>query len=140
MAKKHGTLPQLRPVSTGALTSTNSHLPADIGRDMSDINEGSQSDAGGPMDRPSTPAVKMPAADHTPDQSASVPPVPNSLNLLPQHYQTGENADLKIVSNGVERSVHKVVVCSQSPVIKQECSNVSLYLPQSSHRPVMQTK
>lgn len=114
-----------RSVSAGTSSSENHPLPLNSGREMSDITQGAQDDASNTVTRLSSPAARMPSPHPTHDQSASMAPAPVSLDFLAQSYRTGEYSDLEIVSNGVERSVHKVIVCSQSPVIKRKCSLVS---------------
>lgn len=64
----------------------------------------------------------MPASGLNHDQAASTPLASVSHHFVAQYYGTGEYSDLDIVSNGVVRSVHKIIVCSESPVIKHKCS------------------
>lgn len=114
-----------RTVPSGTSPSDNYPLPAHSDRAMSNITQDAQDDASNTVTQPSSPAVRMHSPHPTHDQSASMVPAPVSLDFLAQYYRTGEYADLEIVSNGVERSVHKVIICSQSPVIKEKCSLVS---------------
>lgn len=92
---------------------------------MSDIAHGAQDDASDTMAQPSSPVVQMPAQYPTHNQSASMALAPVNLNAIAQYYRTGEYADLEVACNGVEREVHKIIVCSQSPVIKQMSNLVS---------------
>lgn len=93
------------------------------------MSQGTQNDAGGPTGRPPSPAVQMPAPDHIPDPPASMPPAPVGLHFVPQPFPNREYADLEFISNGVRCSAHKIIVCSQSPVLKQMCDRVSSHLP-----------
>ncbi|KAK7727947.1 BTB/POZ domain-containing protein 19 [Diaporthe eres] len=63
----------------------------------------------------------MPATDNNPDHAISMPPVPVNQHSLAQFYRNGEYSDLKVVSNGFECRVHKIIICSESSVIKDLC-------------------
>lgn len=87
-----------------------------------------QDDTSDTTTRHVTPAVEEPAPGATYGQSASVNSAPVNQHSLAQCYQTGEYSDLKVVSYGFSRKVHKIIVCSESPVIKEKCNSlVSLY-------------
>lgn len=92
---------------------------------MSGITQGAQDDASDTIAQTSSPTLQMAALHPTYDQSASMALAPVNLDSLAQYYRTGEYADLEVISRGVHHSVHKIIVCSQSPVIKAKCSSVS---------------
>ncbi|KAJ0115567.1 hypothetical protein J7T55_010390 [Diaporthe amygdali] len=64
------------------------------------------------------------AVDARHDQPISILSAPVYQHLLAQYYRNGEYSDLEVVSNGVVLSVHRIVVCSESPVLKDKCSNL----------------
>lgn len=73
------------------------------------------------MNQPLPHAVQMPATDNNHDQAISMPSAPVNQHSLAQFYRNGEYSDLEVVSNGFARRVHKIVVCSESSVIKDRC-------------------
>lgn len=86
--------------------------------------QAAQNDTKDTMTRYVMPAVEEPAPGATHGHSASVHSAPVNQHSLGQYYQTGEYSDLKVVSYGFSRKVHKIIVCSESPVIKEKCNSL----------------
>lgn len=108
-------------MSTNTPPSQNSQPPTHGDRAASGIKQEAPDDSGGPMNQPLLHAVQMPATDDNPGHAISMPPVPVNQHSLAQFYRNGEYSDLKVVSNGFECRVHKIIICSESSVIKDLC-------------------
>lgn len=91
---------------------------------MPRINQRAQDDTVGPIRQSPLPTVKMPAPDPSHDQTGSMGSVPVNQHSLAKYYQNGEYSDLEIETNGSTRRVHKIIVCSESPVIKHKCETL----------------
>lgn len=111
--------------SRDAQPSQSSRLPSHNGRSVTAVKEENQDVADGPVDQPLSPAVQVPdAVDTRHDQPISILSAPVYQHLLAQYYRNGEYSDLEVVSNGVVLSVHRIIVCSESPVLKDKCSHL----------------
>lgn len=49
---------------------------------------------------------------------------PANQYFLADIYRNGAYSDLEVVSAGVVRPVHRIIVCSESPVLHTMCSNL----------------
>lgn len=70
------------------------------------------------------PATQLHAAGATHDQPVPMSSAPANQHSLAELYRNGAYSDLEVVSAGNVRAVHRIIVCSESPVLQTICSNL----------------
>ncbi|POS73150.1 hypothetical protein DHEL01_v208459 [Diaporthe helianthi] len=125
-------------VSSNARLSQTPRTPTNSGRAARHGNQEAQGDVGGefsegeegeqvPETQLSSPARQLPASD--PDHYQFVsnfkwePPV--NQHFLISEYLSAEYTDLEIHCAGQTFRAHKIIVCSESPVLKAMCNNLA---------------
>lgn len=125
-----------RIMSTNAPSSQNSSSPSNSGQESACVKLEAQDDADSPAVEPLSPIAQVPASNPSHIRKVSKFSAPVNQHSLASF----EYSDLEFACDGHQYSIHKIIICSESPVLKAMCSNlVSLHkwLVTSTSFPIM---
>lgn len=107
-------------MSTDAPPSQNSGSPSNSGQESASVKLEAQGDADSPAVEPLSPITQMPASNPSHKRKVSKIPAPVNQDSL----ASSEYSDLAIVCDDRRFLVHKIIICSESPVLRAMCSNL----------------